>query len=164
MRKKLLIAIIVIPIILIVWVIWGFISGMSELAPNGTLPIKTYSYPVKYERLLNATWTAISNNPRMSRAKPEPGYDGTDYYNDSVRYITCLYQKDSNTQYKFVFHFYGDSAYQAESKESEIGLKYVSSNKPGNMTGGEEDAIIAVFEKEFIVKIDSLIAGKPLKH
>lgn len=164
MRKKLLIVIIVIPFLIILWGVYAFISGMSELAPNGTLPIKSYLYPVPYSQLAKATWTIIKTNSEIVPDTLNTVHAYRDYYNDSVNCITFHINASDSSFDEFTCQFYGDSTYRATSNTSEISIKFMSNSKLKQIAKTDENRLIRLFEKELIIKIDSLIAGKPIKH
>lgn len=123
--------------------------------------IKAYRYAVPKYELEKAVRQVIVNNPNV--------YQDTvkDYYNDDTGYVT-VFIKEKGT-YEYTFRYYGGKEYWDTSRGSEIFIAYAWDEKRrGGSEGGrikEHGAkfihdLIQPFEKEFVLKIDSILGMK----
>lgn len=130
--------------------------------------IKAYSFPVP-KSLLQSTVSEIINGQPDLRIAPITDTLNSRYYNDGERYVT-LEIGDSVHFNRYIFQFSGDKEDWDTSKSSEISIAYAydkngngGSAGNGKFTSCSADvrhAIVDLFEKEFIEKIDSVLKRK----
>ena len=152
--------------VIIVIGIAALVLGCFSGGTHGS--IKSYSFLVSKERLQTAVNGVIRKESDLRIAPIKDTFVGK-YYNDGEYYIT-LDIGDSSEFNEYIFQFVGDKKYWDTAHASQISVAYAydKNGNGGSIGNGQfsscsaevQQAIIKLFERRFIDKVDSALNYK----
>lgn len=123
--------------------------------------IKRYRYAVPKSILENAVHVAILKNPAIHQDSVKG------YYNDDTNYVS-INILDNHAKFTYTTHYFGGKEYWDTASTSAISIVYAhdDNGKGGSQGNGGvkwynfslKKKLTKPFEKEFISKIDSILA------
>ncbi len=119
--------------------------------------IECYQYQVPKSDLEKAVKNVISTTPTVIQDSVKG------YYNDDTTYVT-IKVIENNEVSGYIFHYYGDKIYWANSKTSSLSISYAHNKEGRGGSSGNggvkwynfklKEELTGVFERGFIEKID----------
>jgi hypothetical protein len=134
------------------------------VAPGSPRSIKAYFFPVSKYELQKAVNAVIFNNSNIAVDKESDSL--SKFYNDGI-YFKSIKIKTVNELNDYTFQYVGDENSWDTAKKSEISIVYAFDKACDSSGEGDGNIpfykfklkhnLISIFEKEFIVKIDSIL-------